>query len=168
METDSGTARSGLTQVTRLLLEAKHGITEALPDLLPLVYEELRKLATHRMQGERKDHTLQATALVHEAYARLVGDKDLQWSYRAHFFAAAAEAMRRILIGHARAKQGQRRGKLEIVNKRNVSEIAQTKWEGRIGIRHGEESQVYVEVANSSSADVLMERELVDDVSPVK
>jgi RNA polymerase sigma factor (TIGR02999 family) len=110
METDPGAAISGLTQVTRLLLEAKHGTAEAPSDLLPLVYEELRKLATHRMLGERKDHTLQATALVHEAYARLVGDNDLQWSNRAHFFAAAAEAMRRILIEHARAKHGPRRG----------------------------------------------------------
>ena len=96
--------------VTRLLLDAKHGTDQVPSALLPLVYEELRKLAAHRMLGERKDHTLQATALVHEAYARLVGDNELAWSNRAHFFAAAAEAMRRILIEHARARQGPRRG----------------------------------------------------------
>ena len=96
-------------QVTRLLQEAQQGAADAPSALLPLVYEELRKLATHRMLGERRDHTLQATALVHEAYARLVGNNELEWSNRAHFFAAAAEAMRRILIEHARAKGGPRR-----------------------------------------------------------
>jgi RNA polymerase sigma factor (TIGR02999 family) len=75
-----------------------------------LVYEELRKLAALRMCAEREDHTLQATALVHEAYLRLVGKDDLQWANRAHFFAAAAEAMRRILIEHARARLGPKRG----------------------------------------------------------
>jgi len=75
-----------------------------------MVYDELRKLAAARMAGERQSHTLQATALVHEAYLRLVGDRDVKWANRAHFFAAAAEAMRRILIEHARAKQGPRRG----------------------------------------------------------
>jgi RNA polymerase sigma factor (TIGR02999 family) len=96
--------------VTRLLLNAPGDTDRASRELLPLVYDELRKLASHRMQQERKDHTLQATALVHEAYARLVGKQDLGWSNRAHFFAAAAEAMRRILIEHARAKAGPRRG----------------------------------------------------------
>lgn len=79
-------------------------------ELLPLVYEELRKLAHHRMRGERQDHTLQSTALVHEAYVRLVGDGEMNWANRAHFFHAAAEAMRRILIEHARAKAGPQRG----------------------------------------------------------
>ena len=93
-------------EVTRLL-----GATgPASKTLLPLVYEELRKLAASRMNAERSDHTLQATALVHEAYLRLVGDRKRPWVNRAHFFAAAAEAMRRILIDHARARQGPRRG----------------------------------------------------------
>jgi RNA polymerase sigma factor (TIGR02999 family) len=78
--------------------------------LLPLVYEQLRELARHRMAGERADHTLQATALVHEAYLRLVGNRDLPWSGRAHFFGAAVEAMRRILIDYARARGGPKRG----------------------------------------------------------
>ena len=97
-------------EVTRLLAEAGSGQAQAANGLLPLVYEELRKLAAHRMSNERADHTLQATALVHEAYVRLVGDQDVQWANRDHFFAAAAEAMRRILIEHARAKQGPQRG----------------------------------------------------------
>jgi RNA polymerase sigma factor (TIGR02999 family) len=97
-------------EVTRILKEAGDGNPRASSALLPLVYEELRKLAAVRMCGEREDHTLQATALVHEAYLRLVGGDDLQWANRAHFFAAAAEAMRRILIEHARARLGPRRG----------------------------------------------------------
>jgi RNA polymerase sigma factor (TIGR02999 family) len=91
-------------------MEAGDGNPHASAVLLPLVYEELRKLAAARMNAEREDHTLQATALVHEAYLRMVGAADLQWANRAHFFAAAAEAMRRILIEHARAQQGPRRG----------------------------------------------------------
>jgi RNA polymerase sigma factor (TIGR02999 family) len=97
-------------QITRLLEEAGQGQSHAASALLPLVYEELRKLAAHRMTNERSDHTLQATALVHDAYIRLVGGGDIQWANRAHFFAAAAEAMRRILIDHARAVHGPRRG----------------------------------------------------------
>ena len=95
-----------IDEVTRLLGAA----APASDKLLPLVYEELRKLAASRMNAERSDHTLQATALVHEAYLRLVGDRKQPWANRAHFFAAAAEAMRRILIDHARARQGPRRG----------------------------------------------------------
>jgi RNA polymerase sigma factor (TIGR02999 family) len=97
-------------ELTRLLGEAARGDSAAAAGLLPLVYEQLRELARHRMAEERTDHTLQATALVHEAYLRLVGDCDVPWAGRGHFFAAAAEAMRRILIDHARAHQGPRRG----------------------------------------------------------
>jgi RNA polymerase sigma factor (TIGR02999 family) len=97
-------------EVTRILEEGVRGNPDAAAALLPLVYEELRKLAAHRMTGERCDHTLQATALVHEAYIRLVGDRDYPWANRAQFFVAAAEAMRRILIEHARAHKGPRRG----------------------------------------------------------
>jgi RNA polymerase sigma factor (TIGR02999 family) len=78
--------------------------------LLTLVYDQLRKIAQQRMNDERGDHTLQATALVHEAYLRLVGDQPLEWDSRAHFFAAAAEAMRRILVEHARARNRLKRG----------------------------------------------------------
>lgn len=79
-------------------------------DLLPQVYDELRKLAVHRMAGQNGRHTLQATALVHEAYLRVAGDGRTEWANRAHFFHAVAEAMRRILIDHARAKAGPKRG----------------------------------------------------------
>jgi len=99
-----------MSEATRLLNAAGQGDPRAAADLLPLVYEELRKLAHHRMRSERPDHTLQSTALVHEAYARLVGDGEVDWANRAHFFHAAAEAMRRILIEHARAKAGPMRG----------------------------------------------------------
>lgn len=78
--------------------------------LLPLVYEQLRALARARMASERSDHTLQATALVHEAYAKLIGDRKLPWQNKAHFFAAAAEAMRQILLDHARTKGRLKRG----------------------------------------------------------
>jgi RNA polymerase sigma factor (TIGR02999 family) len=103
-------SNNSIEQVNRLLEEAGEGSAQASAELLPLVYEELRKLAVNRMAEERQDHTLQATALVHEAYLRLVGDRNVKWASRAHFFAAAAEAMRRILIEHARAKKGPRRG----------------------------------------------------------
>ena len=94
-------------RVTRLLQE---GGDRAASELLPLVYDQLRSIAQQRMQDERTGHTLQATALVHEAYLRLVGDRELQWNSRAHFFVAAAEAMRRILIEHARARGRVKRG----------------------------------------------------------
>ena len=100
-----------MDEFTRLLGEASRGGSEqALATLLPMVYEELRKLAASRMGAERGDHTLQATALVHEAYLRLVGNRHQEWESRAHFFGAAAEAMRRILVDHARAKAGLKRG----------------------------------------------------------
>jgi RNA polymerase sigma factor (TIGR02999 family) len=97
-----------MTDVTRLLDAAAAGDRQAAADLLPAVYDELRKLAAARLAGERGGHTLQPTALVHEAYLRLVGDQ--QFEHRGHFFAAAAEAMRRILIDHARKKATRKRG----------------------------------------------------------
>jgi RNA polymerase sigma factor (TIGR02999 family) len=101
----------GMPEVTRLLDAAAAGDRKAAAALLPLVYDELRKLAAARMAGESPEHTLQPTALVHEAYLRLVGRGDDQrWDGRGHFFAAAAEAMRRILIESARRKRGPQRG----------------------------------------------------------
>ena len=96
--------------VTRLLREVEAGKPQAADALLPLVYDQLRELARHRMAEERAGHTLQATALVHEAYLRLVGDRPAGWAGRAHFFHAAAEAMRRILIEHARGRGRVKRG----------------------------------------------------------
>src|SRR3954469_21490223 len=97
--------------VTQLLAAAAAGAPRAAADLLPLVYDELRKLAAARMAAEAPGHTLQPTALVHEAYARLVGPADVpRWDHRGHFFAAAAEAMRRILVDAARRKGRARHG----------------------------------------------------------
>jgi len=93
------------------LVQATGAHDPSAPDqLLALVYDQLRKIAQQRMSAERVEHTLQATALVHEAYVRLVGSTGAQWQGRAHFFAAAAEAMRRILIDHARGRGAAKRG----------------------------------------------------------
>jgi RNA polymerase sigma factor (TIGR02999 family) len=97
-----------MSDVTRLLDAAAAGDRRAAADLLPLVYDELRKLAAARMAAEAPGHTLDATALVHEAYLRLVGDQ--HFDGRRHFFAAAAEAMRRILVNHARDRKRLKRG----------------------------------------------------------
>ena len=99
-----------MTDVTRILEAIERGDAHAANELLPLVYDQLRREAQRRMAGERADHTLQATALVHEAYLRLVGDQQVRWQNRAHFYAAAAEAMRRILIESARRKNAARHG----------------------------------------------------------
>ena len=96
--------------VTQVLRELSDGQESAPARLMPLVYDELRKLAQGYLQEERTDHTLQATALVHEAYIRLVDWKNVTWQNRAHFFALAAQVMRRILVDHAREKQAQKRG----------------------------------------------------------
>ena len=98
------------SDVTQLLGAIDSGDSKAADQLLPLVYEELRKLAAARMAREESGQTLQATALVHEAWLRLVQRKDHSWENRAHFFAAAAEAMRRILIDNARRKSARRHG----------------------------------------------------------
>jgi RNA polymerase sigma factor (TIGR02999 family) len=100
-----------MTEVTRILSAIEQGDPQAAEQLLPLVYAELRKLAAQKLAQEKPGQTLQATALVHEAYLRLVGcDQGKAWDNRGHFFAAAAEAMRRILINHARDKGRQKRG----------------------------------------------------------
>jgi RNA polymerase sigma factor (TIGR02999 family) len=100
-----------MSDVTRILRQIESGDRGASEQLLPLVYDELRKLASARMAHESPDHTLQATALVHEAYIRLVvGEEPQQWNSRGHFFGAAAEAMRRILVEDARRKARLRHG----------------------------------------------------------
>src|SRR5437667_10444271 len=97
-------------RVTQLLAHWSHGDDSALAELTPLVYEELRRLAHHSMEGERPNHTLQTTALVNEAYLRLADQTNVNWQSRAHFFAVAARAMRQILVSYARSQRSQKRG----------------------------------------------------------
>ena len=97
-------------QITQLLVRWREGDRRALDDLLPLVYDELHRLAAHYMRGERPSHTLQTSALVNEVYLRLVDNQDISWQNRAHFFAIAAQVMRRILVDHARRRDNQKRG----------------------------------------------------------
>jgi RNA polymerase sigma factor (TIGR02999 family) len=99
-----------MSDVTRILNAIERGDAGATDELLPLVYEELRLLAAQKLSQEKPGQTLQATALVHEAYLRLVGDEPQSWHSRGHFFAAAAEAMRRILVESARRKRGLKYG----------------------------------------------------------
>jgi len=96
--------------VTLLLNKLAAGDQKAASELVPLVYEELRRLAARHLAHERSDHTLQTTALVHEAYVKLAGQKDAKWQNRAQFFGVASQAMRRILVDYARTKQRIRRG----------------------------------------------------------
>ena len=99
-----------MRDITHILTAIEQGDAMATNELLPQVYQELRRLAAHKMAGERPGHTLQPTALVHEAWLKLVDSPAQSWQNRAHFFGAAAEAMRRILIDRARRKSRQRRG----------------------------------------------------------
>jgi RNA polymerase sigma factor (TIGR02999 family) len=98
------------SDVTQLLLAWSNGDKDALERLLPLVYRELKQIADRYLRRERQDHTLQTTALVHEAYMKLVDQRNVQWQNRAHFFGIAAQAMRRILVDHARGYQTDKRG----------------------------------------------------------
>lgn len=113
-------------EVTQLLKESARGDRAALDELLPLVYGELRRIADRYLKHERTDHTLQPTALVHEAYLRLVDQRDVEWQNRAHFFGVAAQMMRRILVDHARAQQTAKRGSGGIkVSLEDVLEISE-------------------------------------------
>ena len=109
-----------MSDVTRLLDAAAAGDRKAADELLPLIYDELRALAAARMAAEAPGQTLQATALVHEAYLRLIGSEDARWDSRGHFFASAAESMRRILVESARSrrrlKRGGRRVRVELLD----------------------------------------------------
>ena len=96
--------------VTQLLLDWRNGDQTALDRLMPLVYEELRRIAGHYMRNERQGHTLQTSALVNEAYLRLVDHENIEWQNRAHFFGVAAQAMRRVLVDYARNRNYQKRG----------------------------------------------------------
>ena len=105
----AGWSVSATHDVTRLLAEWANGNQQALDELTPLVYQELRRLAASYLRKERKSHTLQPTALVHEAYLRLVDQKHPNWQNRSHFFGVAARLMRQILVDHARQRQADKR-----------------------------------------------------------
>lgn len=105
-----GMGKSSPQEVTQLLQDWRNGDQAALEKLMPLVYDELRKLANRYLRGERQNHTLQGTALVHEAYMKMVGYTDLAWQSRAHFYGVAARLMRQILIDHARQHRADKRG----------------------------------------------------------
>ena len=100
-------------KVTELLQAMGSGNQKEFDNLIPLIYDELRRLAEYYLRRERPNHTLQPTALVHEAYLRLIDQKHIQWQNRAHFFGAAAQIMRRILVDHARRHQAHKRGGAE-------------------------------------------------------
>lgn len=112
--------------VTTLLTQAADGDSKAANQLLPLVYEQLRAIAQRRMASENPGHTLQATALVHEVFLRLLGDRRVPWQNQAHFYATAAQAMRRVLLDHAKAKGRQKRGGGQKKMPLNVADLAAT------------------------------------------
>ena len=97
-------------QITRLLVAWSNGDRAALDELMPLIYGELRRMARRYMAGQPQDHTLQTTALIHEAYIKLAGQEEKRWQNRAHFFGVAAQAMRHILVDHARTRHAAKRG----------------------------------------------------------
>ena len=132
-----------MSDVTRILDRAQQGDAKAASELLPLVYDELRRVAAHKMAGEAPGHTLQPTALVHEAWLRLVGNEESRFANRAHFFAAAAEAMRRILVESARRKHRLKRG-------------------GNVDLQELEESQIEM---TAPSEEVLAVHEALDQLA---
>jgi len=122
-------------EVTQLLQQSARGDREALDQLLPLVYNELRQIADRYLRRERADHTLQATALVHEAYLRLVDQRETEWQNRAHFFGVAAQMMRRILVDYARAGQTAKRGSGGLkVSLDDVLEISEEQMDGMVAL----------------------------------
>ncbi len=110
MSNETGPSGDPSHSITSLLAELKKGNKAAEEELIPLIYQELHRLARHYMRGEREGHTLQTSALVNEAYMRLTGRHNVDWQNRAHFFATAAHIMRRILVDHARTRDAQKRG----------------------------------------------------------
>ena len=114
----------GQPDVTLLMNAAADGDTAAAAQLLPLAYDQLRRAAQQRMDAERGDHTLSATALVHEAYLKLVGPRQVPWAGRGHFYAAAAQAMRRILIDHARSRAARGGGGLRLEDIGDINALA--------------------------------------------
>ena len=143
---------SDRSDITRILRQASDGDDSAINRLMPLVYAELRALAENCLRRERPDHTLQATALVHEAYVRLIRQEDVEWQSRAHFFAVAAQAIRRILVDHARTRQRAKRGgdrqrvRLEeglvLVNDRDLDLLALDEAMGKLADLHQRQARI--------------------------
>jgi RNA polymerase sigma factor (TIGR02999 family) len=159
-----------VSDVTHILEAAQQGDPTAADQLLPLVYEELRRLAAHKMANEAAGHTLQPTALVHEAWLRLVGNRNQKWDGRGHFFAAAAEAMRRILVDRARRKRAARHGggqqRLDIQEVEVASAVdddqllAVSEALDKLAVEHKVEAKLvklryFVGMTNDEAADVL-------------
>ena len=122
------------SDVTLLLKRLSNGDQDALAQLIPLIYDELHRLAAFHLQRERIEHTLQTTALVHEAYLRLVDQKEAHWKNRGHFFAVAAQAMRRVLVDYARRHQAVKRG----------SSLPKISLDEAIAVSHGTANQLLV------------------------
>ncbi len=120
----SSNPKESQVNATCLMRAASEGDQQAAQDLLPLVYNQLRAIAAQRMKHERPDHTLQPTALVHEAFIKLVGPRSTPWAGEGHFFAAAADAMRQILLDHAKSKSRQKRGGKRAREVMNLAEVA--------------------------------------------
>ena len=143
---------AGPADVTALLVRASEGDSRAASELLPLVYDKLRSLAGHLMRGERVDHTLQPTALVHEAYLKLIDQTRVRWEDRAHFFSVAAQALRRILVDyarqHGREKRGGSRKKLQIqedlvgIYEKSVDLVALDEALGRLSTQDAQRGRV--------------------------
>ena len=110
-------------EITQLLIDLSEGNRDAVDSLMPLVYSGLHQIAQRQLRGERAGHTLNSTALVHEAYLKLVDQNQVNWQNRSHFFAIASQAMRRILINYANSKKAQKRGGSGILATLNESEI---------------------------------------------
>lgn len=159
-----------MSDVTRILERARAGDPQAADELLPLVYDELRRLATAKMANEAAGHTLQPTALVHEAWLRLTGNQNQKWDGRAHFFGAAAEAMRRILIDRARRKQairhggGQQRVDIQEVDLASPTDddqlLAINEALDKLAVEHKDEAELvklryFVGMTNDEAAEVL-------------
>lgn len=159
-----------MSDVTRILEAAQKGDPAAAEQLLPLVYHELRRLAAHKMANEAAGQTLQPTALVHEAWLRLIGNENQKWDGRGHFFAAAAEAMRRILIDRARQKKAIRHGggqqrvdvaELDLASPTNDDQLlAISEALDKLAIEHKVEAELvklryFVGLTNDEAAEVL-------------
>jgi RNA polymerase sigma factor (TIGR02999 family) len=143
-----------MNDVTRVLSDVEKGNSTAAEQLLPLVYDELRKLAAQKLAQERPGLTLQATALVHEAYLRLVDTEKVQgWESRGHFFAAAAEAMRRILIDESRRKRSQKRGGM--LAKQNLSEERMAAPSGELDVRAIDEALERLALRDTEAAELV-------------